>query len=60
MKISGYEIDMKKIKIKTIFHFVLNRYQISHVKDIVHELDPTAYITIYEVADIFRANQEQK
>lgn len=44
---------------RTMLHFVLNRYQISRLKDIVHELDPTAYITIYEVADIFRANQEQ-
>lgn len=45
---------------KTMLHFVLNRYQISRLKDIVHELDPTAYITIYEVADIFRANQQEK
>lgn len=44
---------------RTMLHFVLNRYQISRLKNIVHELDPTAYITIYEVADIFRANQEQ-
>lgn len=44
---------------RTMLHFVLNRYQISRLKNIVHELDPTAYITLYEVADIFRANQNQ-
>ena len=26
---------------------------------IVHEIDPMAYITVNEVADIYRANQEK-
>ncbi|MBQ4119493.1 MAG: YitT family protein [Clostridia bacterium] len=41
---------------KTIIYFVLNRFQISKMKDIVHEADSTAYITISEVADVFKSN----
>lgn len=41
---------------KTIVYFVVNRFQISKMKDIVHEIDHTAYITISEVADVLRAD----
>jgi uncharacterized membrane-anchored protein YitT (DUF2179 family) len=41
---------------KTIVYFVLNRFQIAKMKDIVHETDSTAYITISEVADVFKSN----
>ncbi len=41
---------------KTIIYFVLNRFQISRMREIVHDLDETAYITINEVADVFKAN----
>ncbi len=41
---------------KTMIYFVVNRFQIAKMKDIVHELDPAAYITISEVADVFPAN----
>ncbi|MEF2920192.1 MAG: YitT family protein [Acutalibacteraceae bacterium] len=41
---------------KTIVYFVVNRFQVTKMKDIVHKIDPTAYITISEVADIFKAN----
>ena len=41
---------------KTIVYFVVNRFQISKMKDIVHEIDATAYITINEVADVLRAD----
>ncbi len=41
---------------KTVVYFVLNRFQIGRMKDIVHETDPTAYITISEVADVFKSN----
>ena len=40
---------------KTIVYFVVNRFQISKMKNIVHEIDETAYITINEVADVLRA-----
>lgn len=41
---------------RTVVYFVLNRFQIGKMKDIVHETDPYAYITISEVADVFTAN----
>ena len=45
---------------KSVLYFVVNRFQISRMKDIVHDEDPTAFITISEVADIFRANEQNK
>ncbi len=41
---------------KTIIYFVLNRFQIAKLKDIVHDADSTAFITISEVADVFKSN----
>lgn len=43
---------------KTIVYFVVNRFQVTKLKELVHEIDPTAYITISEVADVFKANQD--
>ena len=43
---------------KTIIYFVVNRFQVTHMKRIVHEIDPKAFITINDVADIFKAGQE--
>lgn len=39
---------------RTIVYFVMNRFQVTKMKDIVHDIDPTAYITISEVADVFK------
>lgn len=39
---------------KTIVYFIANRFQISKLKDIVHSIDEGAYISISEVADVFR------
>ena len=41
---------------KSMIYFIINRYQIIRMKDIVHNIDPLAYITISEVADIFSSN----
>jgi uncharacterized membrane-anchored protein YitT (DUF2179 family) len=41
---------------KTIVYFVVNRFQVTKMKDIVREIDPKAYITITEVADVFANN----
>lgn len=41
---------------KTMIYFVVNRFQIGRMRNIVHEIDPSAYITISEVADIYKAN----
>ncbi len=38
---------------KTVIYFVVNRFQISRMRAIVHEIDPNAYMTISEVADVF-------
>lgn len=43
---------------KTIVYFVVNRFQVTKLKELVHEIDPLAYITISEIADVFKANQE--
>ncbi len=44
---------------KTVLYIVLNRFQIPKAREIVHDEDPTAYITITEVADVFIANTEK-
>lgn len=45
---------------KTIIYFILDRFQISKMRDIVHNIDENAYITITEVADVFKANMDRK
>ena len=41
---------------KTMIYFVVNRFQIGKMKNTVHDIDPKAYVSISEVADIFSAN----
>ena len=41
---------------KTIIYFVVNRFQISRMRQIIHAIDPRAFVTISEVADVFKAN----
>lgn len=45
---------------KTVVYFVLNRFQVVKMKELVHSIDAHAYITISEVADVFAANQTEK
>lgn len=40
---------------KTVLYVVLNRFQIGKMKELVHETDPHAYISIAEVADVFHS-----
>ena len=40
---------------KTIIYFVVNRFQISRMRTIVQTIDPFAFVTISEVADVFKA-----
>jgi len=49
----GYWSDARK----SVVYIVLNRFQIARMKSLVHTVDPTAYITISEVADVFKSNQ---
>ena len=39
---------------KTIVYFVVNRFQITRMKKIVRRIDPSAYVTISEVADVLK------
>lgn len=43
---------------KTMIYFIVNRFQIGKMKNIIHNIDPSAYITISEVADVFSKNQQ--
>ena len=45
-------------KEKTMLYFVVNRYQVVRMKELVHEIDHNAYITISEVADVFSNNNK--
>ena len=40
---------------KNVIYFVVNRFQIAKMKDIVHTIDPKAFMTITEVADVFKS-----
>lgn len=40
---------------KTVVYFVVNRFQIAKMKEAVHAVDPKAYMTISEVADVFKS-----
>ena len=41
---------------KTMLYFIINRYQVIRMTELVHSLDPSAYIAISEVADVFSSN----
>ena len=45
-------------KNKSMIYFVINRYQVVRMKELVHEIDRQAYITISEVADVFSNNHD--
>ena len=59
-----FESGMTKISVKggysntdkTMIYFILDRFQISKMRDIVHNIDKGAFITITEVADVFKSN----
>ena len=44
---------------RKVVYFVVNRFQVMKMKDIVQKIDPLAYITLNEVADIFSVNQNK-
>ncbi len=49
----GYYSDSEK----KVVYIVLNRFQIGKMKNLVHKIDPTAYLSISDVADVYKANQ---
>lgn len=44
---------------RKVVYFVVNRFQVMKMRDIVRKIDPLAYITLNEVADVFAANQDK-
>lgn len=44
---------------KAMIYFIVNRFQVVRIKEIVHEIDPQAYITISEVADVYSLNNNK-
>lgn len=53
---TGYYSKEKKCAI----YFVVNRFQIAKLKNITHDIDPNAFITISEVSDVFGASVKNK
>lgn len=45
---------------RKIIYFVINRFQVSKMRNLVHEIDPDAYISISEIADVFKVNHDNK
>lgn len=43
----------------TAIYFIVNRFQVGRMKSIVHDLDPKAYISISEVANVFSSNADK-
>ncbi|MDO5127785.1 MAG: YitT family protein [Eubacteriales bacterium] len=41
---------------KTVIYFVVNRFQIYRMRNTIQRIDPNAFVTISEVADIFKCN----
>ena len=52
----GYYSDSKK----TMVYFVVNRFQVGRMTEIIQEIDPGAYISLTEVADIYAANLDKE
>lgn len=46
-------------KDKSMIYFIVNRFQVAKMKDIVHSIDPSAYITISEIADVYSLNNDK-
>lgn len=40
---------------KAIVYFIVNRFQVNKMKELVHTIDEAAYISLQEVSDIFKA-----
>lgn len=43
---------------KTMVYFVVNRFQITKTKEIVQSIDPNAYISVNEVADVYHSREK--
>ena len=43
---------------KTVIYFVVNRFQIARMRNVVLTIDPHAFMTISEVADVFKSTKK--
>ena len=50
MDAHGYYSDSRK----SFIYFVVNRFQVVKMKDIVRNIDPAAYISVNDIADVYR------
>ena len=41
---------------KTVIYFIVNRFEVTQMKEIVHETDAAAFIALHEISDVFSAN----
>ncbi|MBE6693124.1 MAG: YitT family protein [Ruminococcaceae bacterium] len=63
----AFESGMTLLEAKGFYHnskmtcvyFIVNRFQVGRMKNIVHEIDPKAYISITEVANVFSSNVDK-
>lgn len=55
MEAKGYYSDQSK----TMIYFVVNRFQVAKMKELVRQIDPAAYISIYEIADVYAAAKKK-
>ncbi len=49
----GYSGDKK-----AVIYFVVNRFQVAKMRNIIHAIDPKAYMTISEVADVYKGSDK--
>lgn len=45
---------------KTVIYFVVNRFQIAKLRTVVYQVDPEAYVTVTEVADVMHAESNKE
>lgn len=45
-------------KEKEIVYFIINHFQINKLKQVVHEIDKSAFISLHDVSDIIREQEE--
>lgn len=51
--IGGYSREEKKI-----IYFIVNTFQIYKVRQLVHEIDPHAFISLHDVSDVIRKQED--
>ena len=52
----GYYSGQRKCAI----YFVVNRFQLTKLKTIIHEIDPYAFITVTEISDVLGTSSKTK